>query len=80
MINDRSIDIELTSIFRTVFPDLTETDITTVGSHNTESWDSIAFVTLIFAIEETIKIKFTNDEIIQMSDYVSIKRLILDKN
>lgn len=79
MINNHSVDVELASIFRAVFPDLNEKDITTAGSHNTESWDSIAFVTLIFSIEEIFKIKFTNDEIIQLTDYESIKRLILDK-
>lgn len=79
MISDRSVDIELTSIFKAIFPDMTDNDIATAGSYNTESWDSIAFVTLIFSVEEIFKIKFTNDEIIQMSDYESIKRFILDK-
>ncbi len=40
------------------------------------SWDSLKHMNLIVALEEEFKIQFTDEEIIEMMDYLTIERTI----
>lgn len=44
-----------------------------------ESWDSLKHMNLIVALEEEFKIEFTDDEIIEMMNYLLILEVLKNK-
>jgi len=46
------------------------------SSDNIESWDSLKHMNLIIALEEETEINFSEDEIIEMTNYKKIKKII----
>ena len=60
------VHIELQNVFRSVFDDdeLQITDETTAA--DVGSWDSLAHINLIIAIERHFKVKFTGSELAAM--------------
>lgn len=54
---------QLTEIFRDVFDDedLELTDATT--AEDVDGWDSVAHITLMFAIEQRLGVQFSDDEL-----------------
>ena len=44
-----------------------------------EAWDSLKYMNLIFALEEEFKIQFTDEETLQMLNYLLIKTIIIEK-
>jgi acyl carrier protein len=63
VMNDIKIDEKLVEIFHTVFEkdDLRLTASTTAA--DVEGWDSVAHITLIFAIEEEFGFQFSTSEL-----------------
>ena len=49
------------------------------SSADTPSWDSIGMLRLVTAIEEAFGIHFAMDEIARMTDYATIRRMVLSK-
>ena len=47
---------------------------------NIEQWDSLAHMNLILALEEDLKIKFTDGEIGEMTDVELILKALRNKN
>lgn len=47
---------------------------------NIEQWDSLQHMNLILALEEDLKIKFTDEEIAQMIDADMILKALRNKN
>jgi acyl carrier protein len=42
------------------------------------SWDSLKHMNLVIALEEEFRFKFTDEEILSMKDYTSIKQTVID--
>jgi acyl carrier protein len=57
----RTIDDRLAECFAAVFPRLSPSQIRNATSQSVEGWDSVAFVTLIAAIEEEFQITIPSD-------------------
>ena len=50
------------------------------GSNETvENWDSLGQINLIMALEKQFKVSFTLEEILEMRDIPTIRRLIAEK-
>ena len=47
---------------------------------NVEQWDSLGHMNLILALEEDLKIKFTDEEIARMTDVNLILKALHNKN
>ena len=47
---------------------------------NIEQWDSLGHMNLILALEEDLRIKFTDEEIAQMTDVDLILKALRNKN
>ena len=46
---------------------------------NTKKWDSLAHMNLIMALENELKIKFTDNEITEMLTFELVKEIITNK-
>ena len=46
---------------------------------NTKKWDSLAHMNLIMALENELKIKFTDNEITEMLTFELVKEIIINK-
>lgn len=57
----RTLEDRLMACFAAVFPHLSPQEIRNATSHSVEGWDSIAFVTLIAAVEEEFQITIPSD-------------------
>ena len=70
---------ELKQIMSNVF-EIEEDEITDESSMgNIENWDSLKHLNLIIAIEEHFGISITEDEMVEMTSFVDIKRILRDK-
>jgi acyl carrier protein len=71
----KSINEVLSSVFRmkeeSLNDDLTMSDI--------EKWDSLTHMDLITSIEENFDIELSMDEIMEMQDIKTIKKIVSDK-
>jgi len=47
--------------------------------NNTEKWDSLKHIELIASIEEEFKITLTADQIVEMTSFAEIKRILREK-
>jgi acyl carrier protein len=54
------------------------TDIRTIAWGQTEEWDSVAHMQLVAALEATFGIMVDTDDVIAMSDYWEIRRILRD--
>jgi acyl carrier protein len=70
------IDDRLIEIFRTVFEndDLEVTASTSAA--DVEGWDSVAHITLIFAIEEEFGFQFSSSELEKARDVGDLQRVV----
>ena len=46
---------------------------------NTDNWDSLKHMKLIITLEESFSIKFKDEEIIEMTNYSTIKKILKRK-
>jgi acyl carrier protein len=69
---------KLTVIFRDVFdsPDL---EVEHLTRRNFPEWDSLAHVKLIIGIEEEFDVKFTIDQVANISSVEEFRRLLAEK-
>jgi acyl carrier protein len=54
-------------------------DITSIAYGHTEEWDSVAHMQMIVAIEGAFGIMIDTDDVIAMSDYHEIRRILHDR-
>ena len=50
-----------------------------ISSENTESWDSLASVTIALSLEKEFDVVFTVDELSQLTSYEEIKHILISK-
>jgi len=55
-----------------------DADLATVAYGGTETWDSVAHMQLVLAIEETFGITLAADDVVAMSDYPAATRILRD--
>ena len=59
---------------------LTNKEITEESSiHSIENWDSLKHINLIIAIEEEFEISIDEEEMVEMTSFVDIKRILSDR-
>jgi acyl carrier protein len=56
------------------------TDIQSIAWGKTEEWDSVAHMQLVAALEAAFDIMIDTDDVIAMSDYTQIRRIVLSRN
>lgn len=56
------------------------TDIRSIAWGQTEEWDSVAHMQLVAALEAAFDIMIDTDDVIAMSDYAQIRRIVLSGN
>lgn len=71
---------QLVAIFRDVFDDedLELTDATTAD--DVEGWDSVAHITLMFAIEQRMGVQFSDDELGGFKDVGELREAVERKS
>jgi len=52
------------------------TDVHSIAWGQTEEWDSVAHMQLVAALEATFGIMIDTDDVIGMSDYTEIRRIL----
>jgi acyl carrier protein len=52
------------------------TDVRSIAWGQTEEWDSVAHMQLVAALEATFEIMIDTDDVIAMSDYAEIRRVV----
>lgn len=74
--DDNRIDERLIEIFRTVFEN-DDLDVTaSTSAADVEGWDSVAHITLIFAIEEEFGFQFSSSELEKARDVGDLQRVV----
>jgi acyl carrier protein len=66
------IPSRLATCFRTVFPDLPDSDIPSATQQSVSSWDSVGAITLANVIEEEFQIEIDFDDMADLDSYSSI--------
>jgi acyl carrier protein len=57
-----------------------EVDVTAIAYGRTEQWDSVAHMQLVVAIEDTFGIMIETDDVIAMSSYQEIRRILHERH
>ena len=70
----------LTNCFKTVFPDLSETDIQSATQASVPAWDSIAAITLVNVIEEEFQFQMDFDLLGELDSYPRILQYLEQQN
>ena len=52
------------------------TDLETLSYRSTASWDSVAHLELLIALEEEFGFVFTPDELMDMTDYPAVREVV----
>lgn len=74
----QNIHERLEAIFREVLgEDIELTDGLTAGA--VDGWDSLAHVSIIYAVEEDFRIRFTQDEMVDLANVGELKACIARK-
>lgn len=53
-----------------------DVELSTIAYGTTQEWDSVAHMQLVVAIESAFGIMLETDDVIGMSDYAAIKRIL----
>ncbi len=53
-----------------------DTDLTAIAYGTTQEWDSVAHMQLVVALESAFGIMLETDDVIAMSDYAEITRIL----
>ena len=74
-----NIEKRIKNVMSTVF-EVPRNQINNESSTDTiEAWDSLKHMNLIIALEEEFKIQFTDEDTLQMLNYLLIKTIIIEK-
>jgi acyl carrier protein len=74
MNSSRASEDRLAQCFASVFPDVPPAQIREVTSQSVEGWDSVAFVTLIAAIEEEFQVTIPPDAYPKLDSFAAFAR------
>ena len=76
---DDSIEVRIKNVMSAVF-DIPVDQIKDNSSADTiESWDSLKHINLVVSLEEEFQVEFTEDEILEMLNFMLIKEIISSK-
>jgi acyl carrier protein len=76
---DDSIKVRIKNVMGAVF-DIPVYQIKDNSSADTiESWDSLKHINLVVSLEEEFQVEFTEDEILEMLNFMLIKEIISSK-
>ena len=70
------VDDRLTEIFRTVFEDEELQVAASTTATDVEGWDSVAHITLIFAVEEEFGFQFSSSELENIRNVGDLQALV----
>jgi acyl carrier protein len=70
----------LHSVFRSELMLPPDVDLATIAYGRTESWDSVAHMQLILALEEAFGIALDGDDVVAMSTYGEVFRILRDRH
>lgn len=73
-----TINPRLVNCFRTVFPSLSEEDISHATQSTVEGWDSIAAITLVNVIEEEFGIQMDMDALADLDSFERIHEYLAE--
>lgn len=66
-----------------VISSVLNTNVTTINedsnSKNTDGWDSLNQMNIVFSLEEEFGIRFTQDEVFKLDNYKELKTSIISK-
>ncbi len=73
---DEAVDERMLEVFREVFADddLTLTDQTTAA--DVPTWDSLAHINLMFALESEFDLQFTDDQLSEFRNVGELRRFL----
>jgi len=55
-----------------------DADLTTIAYGRTETWDSVAHMQLVLALEEAFEISLSPDDVVEISTYPAAVRILRD--
>jgi acyl carrier protein len=70
------IETRLRECFRTVFPDLSDGQISSASQATVSAWDSIATVTLVNLIDQEFGIELDLDKLGELVSFASIRACV----
>lgn len=73
------MDKKLKKIFSKIIGIKESSIKTSTSPKNTKKWDSLAHMNLIMALENELKIKFTDNEITEMLTFELVQEIIINK-
>ncbi|MCW2855956.1 MAG: hypothetical protein JWR52_1571 [Marmoricola sp.] len=65
---------------RTVFPDLTDVELLAATRQDLPEWDSLATLSLITLVEETLDIMLDDEEVQEFTSVASIQAVLAKRN
>jgi acyl carrier protein len=68
----------LDAVIRSSLDLASDTDLAGIAYGETESWDSVAHMQLVAAIEESFGIMLDTDDVIAMSNYTIARQILRD--
>ena len=71
-------DVRLDDAIRNGLGLASETDLKDIAYGETEEWDSVAHMQLVAALEGMFGIMIDTDDVIAMSDYQQVRRILRD--
>jgi acyl carrier protein len=72
------VDVRLDDAIRNGLGLASGTDLQDIAYGETEEWDSVAHMQLVAALEGTFGIMIDTDDVIAMSDYQQVRRILRD--
>lgn len=63
----------LVSVFRNAFPDVPEDRIPSITQENTQSWDSVAAITLMNLIEEEFETQLDFEDLAELTSFTRVR-------
>lgn len=74
-----NLEERLISVFRNTFPDVPEDRLTSVTQENTQSWDSVAAITLMNLVEEEFEMQLDFDDLADLTSFARVRDYLAAK-
>lgn len=74
-----NLEQRLVSVFQNAFPDVPEDRLTSVTQENTQSWDSVAAITLMNLIEEEFEMQLDFEDLADLTSFALVRDYLAAK-
>ena len=74
-----NLDHRLISVFHNAFPEIPKDKLQQTTQQNTQSWDSVAAITLMNLIEEEFDIQLEFDDLADLTSFELVKNYLASK-